>query len=236
MGDHIERDDNTILEQYYAGLAAIEEDDRPSSIIDCVEEDGTIDTEKYYDMLKKEEELEKAEALWFEYVMNEEEKVPASTKRKRTHSQSVKTLRPYYFDNNGELVYLHPQQTFWYLVYVRKPPLKDSHFHVKFCRRFRMPYGSYQGLLDCLEDLPAFSRWYRNDAVGQSASPIELLLLGALRYLGRGLTFDDLEEYTAQQIVLSICLVNTNFGLVDYSVVVSAQTLLMLLCGSAVTI
>jgi hypothetical protein len=33
---------------------------------------------------------------------------------------------------------------------------------------------------------------------GTRVLPIELLVLGALRYLGRrGLTFDDLEEYTA---------------------------------------
>ncbi len=35
------------------------------------------------------------------------------------------------------------------------------------------------------------------DAVGQKATPIELLVLGALRYLGRGWTFDDIEECTA---------------------------------------
>ena len=31
-----------------------------------------------------------------------------------------------------------------------------------------------------------------------SQSPLELLLLGSLRYLGRGFTFDDCEEYTAR--------------------------------------
>ena len=31
----------------------------------------------------------------------------------------------------------------------------------------------------------------------QESSPLELLILGAFRYLGRGLTFDDLEESTA---------------------------------------
>jgi hypothetical protein len=41
-----------------------------------------------------------------------------------------------------------------------------------------------------------FSRWIPKNK-GQKCSPIELLLLGSLRYLGRGLTFDDLEKYTA---------------------------------------
>eukprot|EP00957_Ditylum_brightwellii_P045887 3480459-Ditylum_brightwellii.AAC.1 len=34
------------------------------------------------------------------------------------------------------------------------------------------------------------------DILGKPASPIELLVLGLLHYLGRGLMFDDLEEYT----------------------------------------
>lgn len=33
--------------------------------------------------------------------------------------------------------------------------------------------------------------------MGKKCSPIELLLLGSLRYLGRGWTFGDLEENTA---------------------------------------
>jgi hypothetical protein len=45
-----------------------------------------------------------------------------------------------------------------------------------------------------------FNRWMPpvgRNFYGNKTSPIELLVLGALRYLGRGLTFDDLEEYTA---------------------------------------
>ena len=43
-----------------------------------------------------------------------------------------------------------------------------------------------------------FPRWTsRKDATGKPSSPLELLILGALRYLGRGWTFDDCEESTA---------------------------------------
>jgi hypothetical protein len=42
-----------------------------------------------------------------------------------------------------------------------------------------------------------FKRWLSFDAVGKESSPIELMVLGALRYLGRGWTFNDLEESTA---------------------------------------
>jgi hypothetical protein len=60
-----------------------------------------------------------------------------------------------------------------------------------------MPYSAYVDLLQKLQSAEEFRRWLGKDAVGDEASPIGLLLLGALRYLGRGLTFDDLEEYTA---------------------------------------
>jgi hypothetical protein len=52
-------------------------------------------------------------------------------------------------------------------------------------------------LLKKLKDSGMFRRWLSRDAVGSKSLPIALLLLGALRYLGRGLTFDDLEEYTS---------------------------------------
>jgi hypothetical protein len=48
-----------------------------------------------------------------------------------------------------------------------------------------------------VEESDLFKRWLSFDAVGKESSPIELMVLGALRYLGRGWTFDDLEELTA---------------------------------------
>jgi len=44
-----------------------------------------------------------------------------------------------------------------------------------------------------------FDRWRpgKKDATGNEAAPIVLLVLCALRYLGRGWTFDDLTENTA---------------------------------------
>jgi hypothetical protein len=43
-----------------------------------------------------------------------------------------------------------------------------------------------------------FSRWVdTTDACGNLSSPIELLVLGSLRYLGRGWMFDNLEEATS---------------------------------------
>ena len=62
-----------------------------------------------------------------------------------------------------------------------------------------MPYKEFLLLLDRVRADELFHRWTRQDLLCARllSSPVELLLLGALRYLGRGLTFDDLEEYTA---------------------------------------
>ena len=42
-----------------------------------------------------------------------------------------------------------------------------------------------------------FGQWSIFYCTGRRSSPIKLLLLGTLRYLGRGFTFDDCEENTA---------------------------------------
>jgi len=60
-----------------------------------------------------------------------------------------------------------------------------------------MPHEEFRKLLDEIKEHDLFARWMRPNCSGDPPSPIGLLLLGALCYLGRGLTFDDLEEFTA---------------------------------------
>jgi hypothetical protein len=60
-----------------------------------------------------------------------------------------------------------------------------------------MGNGHSIGLLDPVEDAKMsgyFDRWLSKDALQKESSPLELLILGALRYLGRGFTFDDMED------------------------------------------
>ena len=82
-------------------------------------------------------------------------------------------------------------------MYVKNPPVHDDKFQKKFRLRFRMPHEEFVKLVDKCKASPMFRRWMSKDAVGRPSSPIELLVLGSLRYLGRGLTFDDIEEYTS---------------------------------------
>lgn len=82
-----------------------------------------------------------------------------------------------------------------------------------------MPYQSYKDLLSKISDRTHrwsahFARWLNCDAFGRKPSPISLLLLGTLRYLGRGWTFDDIEEATGISGEVHRCFFHTftDFG------------------------
>jgi hypothetical protein len=74
---------------------------------------------------------------------------------------------------------------------------EDSFMRAKFRNRFRLPYANYLELLQWIRDDTRFARWCGAKVNKKMSSPIELLVLGSLRYLGRGWTFDDIEEQTA---------------------------------------
>ena len=59
-----------------------------------------------------------------------------------------------------------------------------------------MPYAQFLELVDKVIDSGMFEAHLGKDAVGKPSASIQLLILCCLRYLGRGLTFCDLEEMT----------------------------------------
>ncbi|CAB9502528.1 Plant transposon protein [Seminavis robusta] len=176
----------------------------------CFNEDGSINVDKYRLYAEQEDALLDLEESELQTLYQEEEEAEgnitmslddetrtttttATGRRKRR----CKSIKPYYFDDEGNKIVLQPKQTIWYIMYVVSPTLDCQKFNHKFRRRFRMPYQQFLRMVDWSEDAQVFQRWRSKDAVGNSSSPLELMILGALRYLGRGLTFDDLEEYTA---------------------------------------
>jgi hypothetical protein len=125
-----------------------------------------------------------------EDCIEEDSEPPQKKKRRR---QYVLARR----NEDGELERIEPTESFWYLYYVQKPVLEDERTMKKFRNRFRLPYSNFQQLVDECTESSLFDRWMSCDAIGRKSTPIELLVLGALRYLGRGWTFDDIEEATA---------------------------------------
>ena len=81
-------------------------------------------------------------------------------------------------------------------MYVQSPP-RNNRLRKTFRNQFRLTHDSFLELAWDLMNHILFVRWVSKNCAGADPSNIKLLLLGALRYLGRGHTFDDIEEATA---------------------------------------
>ena len=89
----------------------------------------------------------------------------------------------------------------WYANYCLNPSPQRPKWAKKFRRRFRMHYNLFLDIYHQCDDDDLFERWCSRKKAHKynkrKAIPLKLLVLCALRYLGRGWTTDDLEEATA---------------------------------------
>jgi hypothetical protein len=198
VGDEVDEEDDDGYDCWQP-----EPDDMPSltprTLSECVDKRGEINLDSYYLFCRNREVRENDEFDdWFQECVKEAEieAVIDSTSNTRRRRRMKRDFMKYRNDN-GDLVEYTSTKSNWYVRYVSSPNLENPSFHDKFRRRFRMPYRTFLELLELLKEDPKFARWQKPDAVGSMCSPIELMLLGALRYLGRGWTFDDVEEATA---------------------------------------
>lgn len=185
-------------------------DGSPKEYWDCLDSDGLIDSAKYSVFLSEQQQHEAKRSSKFQEAMTEmclyqtmacDEEDDSNTNKapKKRRKKGI----VFYVDSQGKRKLLPPTMSMWYNLYCRqldddeRSPFTLRRFQTKFRRRFRMPYDSYKQLCTIAATHPLFSRWMSTDAFGRSSAPIELLILTALRYLGRGWTFDDLEEQTA---------------------------------------
>ena len=125
---------------------------------------------------------------------DEDEDEDDAPQEKKTRKKRIILARR---KENGQLEAIPPKQSLWWHMYVDCPQPDDSRFLRKFRRRFRHPYAQFVWFVAEARKEKWFPEWMGKDAKGKPSSPLELLILGAFRYLGRGLTFDDLEESTA---------------------------------------
>ena len=98
-----------------------------------------------------------------------------------------------YRDANGILQFQTPTNTFWYNAYIRTPHLDNPKFDKKFRLRFRMPHSSFVEILHEMKHHELFSQWDSSRKIknNKKRTPMSLLLLGSLRYMGRGWTMDE---------------------------------------------
>ena len=170
--------------------------DDTKSILDCFNSQGYIDTSRYLQMCcdkLSDDDFDKtsAELLNDQKYPDPQDENPKLPQKRRKRFILARRKK------DGELEAIPPTESMWYLLYVSCPFLNDPGFLKKFRRRFRIPYDSYIAFVEEARAKEWFPRWSRPDAMGKACSPLELLILGAFRYLGRGFTFDDLEEATA---------------------------------------
>lgn len=185
----------------------------PSSLYGCYDDNGDLDPMLYFKYQQRMSRLEEAddlamdivnEAILQDLLVNEDsEKVSTPPTRQRKRKRGPKGVL-FYTDENGSRRILPPTLSFWFNYYCN-PETCERTDHTtkwlnKFRQRFRLPYKSYLELVDmAITDPNHFQRWKpgKTDATGRECAPIHLLMLTSLRYLGRGWTFDDLEEATA---------------------------------------
>jgi len=136
-----------------------------------------------------------------------------SSARKRAHIEDIDTgprkrskrgkynMRKLYFTNptTGERQPFTYKYSVWYSNYIEYPQENDKKWSKLFRNRFRMPYSAFLDLVNGCKGSDYFVQWQRGKHKynKQENYPISLLVLTALRYMGRGWTLDDLQENTA---------------------------------------
>jgi hypothetical protein len=168
----------------------------PLSLRDCYV-DGEIDLVRYRLYRKRqyknlfidvEAMIRKNKKRKVSDTENRTAKKPRTPRSVKRHHHQVRC-------EDGSLRNATSKDSNWYSLYIDNPP--NSHRLLKrFRNRFRVPYPEYLGLVDDIKVHEIFSRWFNNDCTGSPHSDIRLLVLGSLRHVGRGHTFDDIEEST----------------------------------------
>ena len=169
-----------------------------SSFLQCFDRDlGGIDFSKLSDHVREKAKETKARMRTSTFDFSETESMASSGE---VHGKKRRVTRLLYArrTENGEKERIKPEDSWWYTLYISCPMLDNPNFHKKFRRRFRLPYEQYLQLVEDAITGGWFPRWTKPVSYkGRPTSPVELLMLGSLRYLGRGFTFDDCEESTA---------------------------------------
>lgn len=171
----------------------------PLSVNDCIVS-GELDIMRYY-MYKRRLRRRLSQYTGLKEIVNHKRKrVDASLSEQLNYRQRKhRTLKKQLFwirDDDGNLRVMTPEDTVWFKLYI-EPPILSTHMRKLFRNRFRLPHNSFLKLLHEMHGHQLFERWNNCDASGSPPSSVALLLLGALRYLGRACTFDDIEEGTA---------------------------------------
>ena len=140
--------------------------------------------------------LEAHQYVGYEFVTGDEPSEAGPKQKKRRKPKGI----IWQIDADGNWLVLDPRDSIWWKLYISRVyrlscpnsgpagvPEDPDKFNKLFRRRFRMPYDRFLKLIDICKGSDYFQKWKdgKADALGKESSPIELLLLASLRYLGR---------------------------------------------------
>ena len=166
----------------------------PLSFKDCFV-DGEVDINRYWNYKRRRGRKTNASQILTAIIKKTRKRKIDEPLVYNCRTRSVKKHKLMYRDDDGNLKEFTTSHTLWYLLYVNQEP-QNKRQRNNFRNRFRMPYASYLDLAKMISDHELFHRWESLDGANHNSSDIKILLLGSLRYLGRGWTFDDIEEAT----------------------------------------
>jgi Plant transposon protein len=170
----------------------------PSSLSECIDRDGQLDMSLYYLYVRHKRRMDDEDELddvLVQCMLSADEQ--NFSKKKHRPKKGKRNIINLIKNSDGTTHPVESRDSCWFTTYVTNPMVGDVKFNNKFRRRFCCSFQSYSKLLEMVSAEPIFHRWLNSDAFGKKSSPIEILLLSCLRYLGRGWTFDDLEESTS---------------------------------------
>jgi hypothetical protein len=127
-----------------------------------------------YRFLQRQKEISLFEmSLLYEADMMDNASTVVDQALKQQFKQRSRCSMLYKLWVGDDRVAAKPEDSTWYLMYIKCPMLNVLKFHVQFHQRFRMPYPQFiQFASDARNDnwFPHWNKW-------NSASPLELLLL-----------------------------------------------------------
>ena len=175
----------------------------PSSVSQCFDpQTHTFSFESYFKHRRKRETEKEEDDAFYEsslelLTQSLQKPIPYKGKRKR-RTKRDRNIKMYRCPIDNKLKVVPVTDTRWYQVYVASPEPDCDRFLRKFRKRFRMSYQSFLRHVHEARQCNLFKPWSEGsrDAAGNASTPLEILILGALRYLGRAVTYDDLEEHT----------------------------------------
>ena len=164
----------------------------PLTLTDCLV-NGQIDTVRYTYYRRRKDDIQNSNYIISNITSKKRIFDALPTSKKLNTKRSVKRHKLLIRDDDGQLIEQTLKDSHWYKLYVQNSP-RNTRIAKHFRLRFRLPYANFIALADDVEHDELFERWTRKDASGEEPSNIKLLVLGVMRYLGRGWTLDDIEE------------------------------------------